>query len=479
MKKNIARLTAVIMVLTMGFTAGCGTSSSNTGTTTAGGGGSQETTTAGEAGDEGIRKFAGTTLYMIAEQQTPTVALQSQLPAFEELTGIHVDLQMAPFDDVVQKETLAFESKSGAYDIVATPYQFLGNMVENKYIQSIQPFMDDESLAVVPDYKQDDIIEGMWKASGEWKGDLYGVPANSCIGFFAYRKDLFENADEQAAFKAKYGYDLTVPTNWDTYMDAAEFFTRKKGETLAGETLDRDFFGVSMSGKRHDATTCEWMNYMWSFGGNIFDEQGNIAVNSEKSVKSLEYYKNLSKFAPPGITSKTWDEQTTEMQQGIAAMAIMFNDCAPALEDPSASAVVGKMGYGTVPVGEAPAAHYGAWGYYIPTDSKNPEAAWIFLQWFNTPAVQKEIALKGGFVNLESVYDDADLAALPYWEASKEAYKISSTRPRIPEWNNMDNILMLQLSNVLSDKASPQEALDTAAQEFAKELEGKLPVTYQ
>ena len=86
---------------------------------------------------------------------------------------------------------------------------------------------------------------------------MYGVPANSCIGFLTYRRDLFENAEEQAAFKEKYGYDLEVPSDWDAYRDAAEFFTRKKGEKLAGEVLDRDFYGVSMEGKRHGATSCE------------------------------------------------------------------------------------------------------------------------------------------------------------------------------------------------------------------------------
>lgn len=463
MKKRLMRMTAFMVAAIMISTTGCGSSKKETST--------------GEG--EGARKFEGTTLYMIAEQQTPTIALQSQLDDFEELTGIKVELQMAPFDDVVQKETLAFESKSGAYDIVAAPYQFLGNMVENEYIQPLEPLMEDESMNIIDNFDKDDIIEAMWKASGEWKGAYYGVPANSCVNFFTYREDLFENEEEKTAFKAKYGYDLEVPTEWNTYMDVAEFFTRAKGEKLMGETLDKNVYGVSMAGKRHDATTCEWMNYMWSFGGSIFDEKGNIAVNSEKSVQALEYYKKLSQYAPEGVTSKTWDEVTTELQQGISAMAIIFNDCAPALEDESASAVKGKMGYGAVPVGEMPAAHYGAWGYYIPSDSKNPEAAWVFMQWFNTPEVQKKIALEGGFVNLQSVYNDPELNELPYWEASKEAYKISSTRPRIPEWNEMNNVLMLELSNTLADKTAPQEALDNAAKEFGKILDGKLPVTYQ
>lgn len=490
--RSIGLMMAAVMIA--GSLAGCGGS---TGQTTAAAPAASETAAAAAAetpaanapavtpeteapaGDEALKKYAGTTLYMIAEQQSPNESLKRQLGKFEELTGIKVELEMAPYDDVIQKEILAFESHSGAYDIVAAPYQFLGNMVENEYIQSIEPFMQDESLQIIPGYDPADIIEGMWKASGEWKGQLYGVPSNSCIMFFAYRKDLIENEEEKASFKEKYGYDLEVPKDWDTYRDVAEFFTRKKGEKLAGEELQNDFFGVSMSGKRHGATSCEWMNYMWSFGGGIFDDEGYIAVNNEASVKSLEYYKGLVEFAPPGVTSKTWDEQTTEMQQGISAMAIIFNDCTPAIEDETESKVAGKMGYTKVPVGVKDADHYGAWGFYIPADSQNPEAAYLFMEWFNTPEVQKAISLDGGFPNLTSVYEDPDLENLPYWSGSKEAYEISTTRPRIPQWDEMDEVLRLQLSNCLAGQVSPQEALDTTAAEYEKILEGKLPVDYQ
>lgn len=474
MKKEARKVLALGMAGMMLLMTGCGSGDSA----------QQESSSQAETeniaeGTAGSRKFEGTTLYMLAEQQTPTESLKKQLGTFEEATGIKVELEMAPYDDVIQKETLAFESGSGAYDIIAAPYQFLGNMVENDYIQPIEPFMKDESLAIIDAYDEADLIEGMWKASGEWEGTLYGVPANSCIMYMAYRADIFENEEEKAAFKAAYGYDLKVPTDWDSYMDAAEFFTRSKGETLAGEPLTRDFYGVSMMGKRHNAVTCEWLNYAWGFGGGVFDKEGNLALNSPKSVEALEYFLELSKYAPPGVTSKTWDEQTTELQQGIAAMAIQFNDCSPALEDPEASLVAGKMGYTAIPVGENPVAHYGAWGYYIPTDSQNPEAAWVFMQWFNTPEVQKNIALDGGFPNLTSVYEDAELKNIPYWQASMDAYEISTTRPRIPEWSNMDEVLMLAISNVLAGESTAQEALDQATAECEVILEGKLPVTYQ
>ena len=428
---------------------------------------------------DGDKPYAGTTIRIIAEQQNPTLALQKQIPQFEEMTGIRVELEMGPFDSVVSKEILALESRSGAYDVISAPYQFLGQFSENDYLQPIDEFLNRDDLTI-EGFDKNDLIPGMVAASGEWDGVNYGVPSNTCIMMMFYRKDLFANSEEMSKFKSKYGYDLTPPENWDQYRDVAEFFTRKAGDKLAGKVLKEDFYGVSIAGKRHDAMTCEWLNYAWSYGGGVFDKSGNLIVDSKENIAALNYFKSLVPFSPPGVTNNTWDELTTQMQMGVVAMEISWNDCAPAIEDVAASKVSGKLGYTSIPVKEAPAAHYGAWSYYIPKDAPNPEAAWIFLQWANTPEVQKEIAKGGGFPTLASVYEDTELSSsLPYWEGSMKAYEISSTRPRIPEWNAMNNEMMLELSRAIAGETSSKEALKVLQKKYEEMLKGKLPVTYQ
>jgi len=425
------------------------------------------------------QKYAGVTIRVIAEQQNPTLAMQKQIPNFEEITGIKVELEIGPMDNVVGKEILALESGTGAYDIISIPYQFLGQLVENGYLQPLDPFLNRKDLNL-EDFDKSDLISGMVSASGEWKGVSYGIPSNSCIMIMFYRKDIFENPEEKAAFKAKYGYELKVPVNWIQYRDLAEFFTRKPGDNLMGETLKHSFYGTSIAGKRHDAMTCEWLNYAWSFGGGIFDEKGNLVINNPKNVEALTYFKDLVEFCPPGVSNNTWDELTTQMQQGIVAMEIQWNDCAPSIEDPETSKVVGKVGYALIPKREVPVAHFGAWTYFIPVDAPNPEAAWLFLQWVNTYKVQKAIALEGGFPCLTSVFNDPELSEkLPYWKASLDAYEISSTRPRIPEWNVMNTEMMLELSMVISGEQTSAQALSNLQKKYNDILKGKLPVTYQ
>jgi multiple sugar transport system substrate-binding protein len=427
------------------------------------------------------KPFAGTSIKIIAEMCNPTRAIEAQLPAFEAMTGIKVQLEYGPMDAVVQKELLSMQSGTGEYDVISAPFQFIGSYVENGYVSSIDGLMRDGSLKLAG-FDAANMVPGMWEKAAKWKDHYYGVPSNTCIQILAYRKDLFENPQEKKAFKAKYGYELKTPTDWKTYRDAAAFFTRKKGGTLAGEKLDRDFYGVTFCGKRHDAAVCDWQSFSWSFGGGTFGDKGDLVINNDKNVRALEYILSLRQYAPPGISNNTWDEQTTQLQQGLVAMTIIFNDCAPSIEDATNSKSAGKMGYAIVPVEERSiGGNYGAWTFFIPKSSKKQEAAWQFLQWVSTSEVQREIVIKGGgFPTLKSLYEDKDLSAqLPYWKGSYEAYKICSAKPRIPEWNEINNIIMLHLSRAYNDEVSPKKALDAAAKEIARIMKGKLPISYR
>jgi len=405
--------------------------------------------------------YKGVTLRFIAEAVPPTEALIKLIPEFEKTSGIKVIVEQYPFDHVVERTMMDLAGKTRIYDVLSTPYQYLGQFAEMGYIVPIEKFMNDPKLKD-PEMDPKDYIEGMWKASAEWKGKLYGFPSNSCIMFLWYRRDLLENPVERAAFKQKYGYYYSIPpTNWIEYKDVAEFFTRP----------EEGLYGVALAGKRHDACTCEWMNYMWSFGGRVLDEQGNPVINSPENVEALEYFVSLLPFAPPGTTTYTWDEVTTAFQQGKAVMAVQWNDQAFAVEDPQKSKVAGKMGYGPVPVKKQPAAHFGAWSYFLPKLSKHPEAAYLFMQWATSKEVQIELARIGMVPCRHSSYLDPEVQKISFfYPATLAALEISNYRPRIPEWEEMNSKMMLAISQALVGEKTAKEALDWLQKEYEKIL---------
>jgi len=476
----VAALAALTIVLT-----GCGSTAAPAGSSAAASSGTSAP--AGSAGSPSAsgaaawsRASEGTALSMIAEATLNSQVLESLLPDFTAKTGIDVQLEQAPYDSVVQKLTLDATTKQGGYDIVSLPYEFLGAFAEKGWISPIDDRLADTS-AFGPGFGPSAIIPALWTASSVWRDKTYGMPSNSAVMMMFYRKDLFENAAEQAAFKAKYGYDLAVPKTWKQYRDAAEFFTRKAGSQLAGATLAKDFAGVAMTGKRHVATVLEWLDYGWTHGGGILDGQGNLVIDSPQSVQSLDYMAGLGPFAQPGYTNATWDETTATLQQGNAALSITWGDTAGAMEAADQSAVVGKMGYASIPTlneGDKAIAHLGSWTYLIPSGSTKQDAAWEFMQWALSGPVQTALAKGGGLPALTSSFEDPELVgSLPYWKQELVSLGESKSRPRIPEWGALSDILQKEISNVISGQATSADALKQAADQLKAVL--PLPILYQ
>ncbi len=431
---------------------------------------------------DACKAYSGATLNFIGEATTQTDVLKQLAPDFTDKTGINVNIDQAPYDNVVQKLVLDFTTHKAGYDIFSMPYEYLGSFVENGYIRPIDDSLSSGKLAV-PGFDQTDIVPAMWTAASKWKDHVYGMPSESPVMMMFYRKDLFSNVTEQAAFKAKYGYDLAPAQNWQQYRDTGEFFTRKAGDKLAGQTLTQPFYGIALAGKRHIATTLEWFNYMWTMGGGLFDASGNLSANSPANVKALQYMVDLTNFAPPGYTTYTWDEVTSAFEQGTVAQAITWGDTAGAVEDPKQSQVSSKMGYSSIPVDTAVnkvVAHYGGWQYGINKDSKNQDAAFCFMEWATTKGIQTKIAEGGGLPSLTSVFQDATLAAAkPYWSQELKSLSESVSRPRIPQWGGINDTMMLELSKALSKESTPQQALDAANVALQNLMKTALPITYQ
>ncbi len=427
------------------------------------------------------QEYAGTELNVLAEATLNSDILAQMAPEFTSMTGIEVTIETAPFAQLVQRATLDFSTSQGDFDVVSIPYDYLGAYAGSGYLEDFAPLMEANADKVSDDFRQENVIPGLWDTAAQWDGAYYGMPSNSAVTMMMYRQDLFEDESEQAAFMDAYGYELAPATTWEQYADIAKFFTRDAGEQLAGETLSEPVYGVTLAGKRHEAAVFEWLNYANSFGGGVLSPEGELILDTDESVDSLDYMSSLGEFAPPGYTSATWDEVTAQLQQGIAVQAISWGDTAGAMENPDQSAVVGKMAYGDIPVldeGDEHHALHGAWTYGISTEASDADAAYLFVAWALSEPVQKQIGEMGGVPATFSAFEDPELLeTLPSWPQQLRSLENAVARPRNAEWPQMLDQLMLQVSNGLVGEATPQEALTDAQDEITGILGDKLPLT--
>jgi multiple sugar transport system substrate-binding protein len=290
-----------------------------------------------------------------------------------------------------------------------------------------------------------------------------------------YRDDLLNDPKERSGFKAKYGYDLKPASNWKEYTDIAQWFNRP----------EKGFYGTALQGKRHEALWYEWLNFLYSFGGDMLDtksgsECGPVIVNSPEAVASLEYYKSLMAYSPADTLNYTWDDVMALMQQGKVYELIMWNDATYAVaEDHDASTVAGKMGFDLVPQGDGgKVGQVEGWTYLVPTYSKNKQAAYLFIQWMMEKSQQLNQHLNGGATARPDVYAHPDVQKISYSKASMDTNAVAKSKPTIPESPQITDILVRELSGYLSGAKGAQAALDAAAVEMSKLLGSCAPLKY-
>ena len=425
--------------------------------------------------EEAAAPYKGAPIRTVGEALPPLEAMDKLKSEFEKRTGIEVVIEMYEHSEAVNKVMLDLNSKRGRYDFILQPHRELGRFVESGHLEALEKYMSDKKLRDPSFNPEKQLYPSLWKEISWYDGKVYGFPFTALTMYMWYRKDLLNDPKERSGFKAKYGYDLKPASNWKEYTDIAQWFNRP----------EKGFYGTALQGKRHEALWYEWLNFLYSFGGDMLDtksgsECGPVIVNSPEAVASLEYYKSLMAYSPAATIHYTWADVMALMQQGKVYELIMWNDATYAVaEDHDASTVAGKMGFDLVPQGDGgKVGQVEGWTYLVPTYSKNKQAAYLFIQWMMEKSQQLNQHLNGGATARPDVYAHPDVQKISYSKASMDTNAVAKSKPTIPESPQITDILVRELSGYLSGAKGAQAALDAAAVEMSKLLGSCAPLKY-
>lgn len=279
-------------------------------------------------------------------------------------------------------------------DVVAMRYRWLGALwfKRVKFARSMLPFPIPPCTTRTSNRSRQ-LFPVWWRELSSYGDKTYGYPHISLTTFLCYRKDLLNDAANKRNFRIRHHRDLKPPTTWQEHDQLAEFFNRPKNH----------FYGTYIQGKQGLALWYEWLNLIYSFGGNVLDtrhgwEYGRIVVNSPRNVAATEQYVREIAFSPPDTLNYGWGEAQSALQQGRVFMGLLWNDQAPFLEDPAVSKVAGKIAYSLIPANSSshmPGSFSQLEGlpYLIPTESKHAREAYRFLEWAMSVRVQVQQTL--------------------------------------------------------------------------------------
>ncbi|GGD59266.1 ABC transporter substrate-binding protein [Paenibacillus nasutitermitis] len=393
--------------------------------------------------------YKGKEISVLLEGHSTSNAIQKMLPEFEKKTGIKVNLEIVPYSDLTSKALINFSSSSGRYDIVMDDIVHGYGYQNAGYVEPLDSFAS--NAAISSDYDQADFVPEYLNAM-KIDDKMYGLPVYGESTFLMYRKDLFEE------------YGIEVPKTFDELMAAAKTVKEKSNGEIAGITL---------RGEQGIQNVYVWAAFLWGFGGQWLNEQGQTDLETPEAAKALDFYQEiLNKYGPTGVANFGWQENRLLFQQGKAAMTIDATVNGAYNEDPKESSIVGKVGYAPVPTQSSNpkggASSLAVHGMYLSKVSDNKEAAWLFMSW----ATSKEQQIKSmsidpnsGVSSLAAMKDDAFVTKFgAFKDTMLEAIANGNTQylPQIPQSNEVINNTGVAISKALLSNKTAADVLKEA-----------------
>lgn len=361
--------------------AACGTSGSN--------GGSAAAPTAAPASSASgaafdWKTYQGTQIRLLADAHPWTDTIKPQLGDFEQLTGIHVVEEDLPETQFRQKLTTELSQGTGSVDVMMSAPNQEGLKYEKAgWYQPLDTYIKNPSLTS-SEYDYSDFAPATINIETV-EGKLIGIPIQLESEILFYRKDLFEQKN------------LTAPATFDDLVSVAK----------ALHSPDAGVFGIGLRGNGAAATS-QFSSFLYDYGANWTDQSGKPTVNTAEAINAFTYYGNLARmYGPPNSVQNSWPENVALFQQGKMGMFCDATVFKVNVEDQTKSQVVGKVGYAVLPKGPVandPASY--VWGLSIAASSKHKEAAWYFVQWATSKAINLQLLQKGVPVARQSPWQD-------------------------------------------------------------------------
>jgi len=397
-------------------------------------------------------------------QWDPANYLQEIGNMYEQETGIKVTVVQEPWGSYQNKVSAEWAARGTGYDMVVGDSQWIGQGVTEGHYVDMTDFLVSNGL-------KDSVTEATLKYYGEYPADsgkYYAYPTEGDAEGWAYRTDIIDNADEKAAFEAKYGYAYSVPPkDYNEFVDMSEFFFRPDASP--------PMYGAAVyTQKDYDAITMGFQNAFFSYGCDWHDANWVVegVLNAPNCVESLEAYKALYDSGPPGNTNSFYPEMNNYFIAGQATFAMNYFAFLPALAnqgtDPDFYDKTGFFSNPPGPYGQQFAALGGqgtSINSYISDERK--QASYEFIKWFAQDDIQMKWAELGGYTcNKKALASEAFLQAAPYNGAFAETMGFVKDFYNIPEYGLLLPPAQTALSAyIVEGKGTAKEALDSIAAE--------------
>ncbi len=382
--------------------------------------------------------------------------LRAIAPAWEKTTGVRLNFIAYPYASLYEKNVTAFQAGTSLFDVIMMDDPWMPKFGSEGWLTPLDaaPFnlkRDPDVFPIVYDL-------GSWPppsgpippGEANKPRHIYSITIVGNVEIYMYRRDLISAA----------------PQTWDAVLADA----KRLNKAASG------FYGYAIRGAKGNPVISDWSPMLRAFGGQVFDDQWNVVLNSPQSIAALKYFVGpLKAVAQPGADVADAADRSRLVATGHAAQSTIWPaEASDITENPKVSTVRGKLAYTVVPAGPA-GKHYpliGNWLLGIPAAAKEKEWAYRFITWATSTSVQKVYAADGGIPFRKSVLTDPSLnRRYPYFRAMAASMAAPPFwRPRTPEWSAVETILGTHVNAALAGTESPEQAIGKATTEITQHM---------
>jgi multiple sugar transport system substrate-binding protein len=320
------------------------------------------------AQDFNWKKYQGKTITFLANNNPVANALLKYKADFEAQTGMTLKVDSYQEQQMRQRLVTVMNSRSDEVDVfMSLPSREGMQFAKAGWYADLNEFV---KTASAKDYDFADLSAGMLK-DATYEKQLTGIPMNVEGPVLYYRKDLFQKCGVQ------------LPKS----LPELEGVAAKLKSCEPGVT-------PFVSRGLKPALPFTYSVFLHNMGGGYMKDNKSQLCSKEGQASLALYAKLLKDYGPPGVVNYSFYQISSLYKEGKAAMAFESSnelrnvmDGGARLKDTAVAVLpAGPGGSHPTVIG---------WTMSVSAHSKNKEAAWYFVQWATSPAVQAKLAVDG------------------------------------------------------------------------------------
>ena len=312
-----------------------------------------EDTTDDAAADDGASDLAGTELSMWLMGDNAT-AFEELIAPFTEETGITVDVEAIPWENVNDRLTTAVASGEGP-DVTQIGLSLLPTYIEASALMDVSGMVGD-----YPGLADENFPSGVSSSALNPDGTVYSFPWVSDTRVLFYRSDILSEA----------GFD-EPPATWEEIHEVARALS-ERGDDQYGYYIPQWDAPLPVA-------------YTWQAGGDVMTETGEIQLDTPEFRAAVDHY---LAFHEEGSVPTNGDfDQALGFITGTAPMLVSGPYLAGAIND-QAPELEGSWGVTTVPTNETGTSLFAGSNIGVWSGTEHPEAALELISFLAEPETQ-------------------------------------------------------------------------------------------